>query len=59
MTVNSLRCEISPGPGLRHHVRETSGELDEEIEPGNIVHIIVLSLSILHYSGQLALPLAW
>ena len=57
MTVHSLRSEVGPGPVLCHHVREASGQLDEEVEPGNIVHIIVLSLSILHYA-QLASPLA-
>ena len=54
MTVHSLRREVRPGPGLRHHVGEPPSELDEEVEPGNIVHVIVQPLSILHGGAQQA-----
>ena len=52
MTVHCLRREVRPGPGLRHHVGEAPGELDEEVEPGNIVHVIVQSFRILHGVAQ-------
>ena len=51
MTVHSLRSEVGPGPVLCDHVREPSCQLDEEIEPSHIVHIIVLSLSVPHIAG--------
>ena len=52
-------CEVSPGSVLRDDVREASCELDEEVEPSNIVHIIVLSLlSCLHSGAQQASRLA-
>ena len=35
-------------PVLRDDVRESPRELDEEVEPGNVVHIIVLPLHLLH-----------
>ena len=52
MTVHSLWGQVSPGPVLCDHVREPSCQLDEEIEPSNIVHIIILPLRILHIGGQ-------
>ena len=51
MTVHSLGSEVGPGPVLCHHVREPSCQLDEEIEPSHIVHVIVLPLSVPHIAG--------
>ena len=51
--VHRLRREVRPGPVLRHHVGEAPGELYEEVEPGHVVHVIVLGLHLPHNDGDL------